>query len=292
MARPGTPRTATPSRYRNDGVLQPGPASPAATWPPLAFATPSRRAVFHARPYLPAAELPDGDYPLLLNTGRLPHRYTMTKTGRVFALTRLDSGPFVEIHPADAAALAVLDGQQVELRSGGAGRYAAVVTDRVRPGSTFVPFHWNDEHGENLTINALTSDAVDPVSLQPEAEGVRGAAAADVLRPGVRTNLPPAGPRPGSGCWASGITEQLAAGLVRAAGRSRGGGSPGRDGRLRAGRSAGSWRVNLITLLSGEKVKVTTVFEMLKRSLLHTSALKLLKKRRGFILTPGTSIST
>ena len=44
----------------------------------------------------------------------------------------------------------------------------AVVTDRVRPGNCFVPFHWNDEHGEYLTINALTNDAVDPDSLQPE----------------------------------------------------------------------------------------------------------------------------
>ena len=44
----------------------------------------------------------------------------------------------------------------------------AVVTDRVRPGNCFAPFHWNDEQGEYLTINALTNDAVDPVSLQPE----------------------------------------------------------------------------------------------------------------------------
>ena len=44
----------------------------------------------------------------------------------------------------------------------------AVVTDRVRPGNCFVPFHWNDEHGEYLTVNALTNDAVDPDSLQPE----------------------------------------------------------------------------------------------------------------------------
>jgi sulfite reductase (NADPH) flavoprotein alpha-component len=43
-----------------------------------------------------------------------------------------------------------------------------VVTDRVRPGNCFVPFHWNDEHGEYLTINALTNDAVDAESLQPE----------------------------------------------------------------------------------------------------------------------------
>ncbi len=32
----------------------------------------------------------------------------------------------------------------------------------------FTPFHWNDEHGEHLAVNAVTSDAVDAASLQPE----------------------------------------------------------------------------------------------------------------------------
>lgn len=219
---PGDPEDRHPIRYRNDGVSQDLHVTGNGHRPPLAFATPSRRAVFHARPYLPAAELPDGDYPLLLNTGRLPHQWhTMTKTGRMFALTRLDSGPFVEIHPADAAALAVLDGQQVELRSRrGRAVLPAVVTDRVRPGSTFVPFHWNDEHGENLTINALTSDAVDPVSLQPElkvcAVRLRPIGPAPVSRlsePSARRTATAGGPWV---LWASqtGAAEQLAAGLV------------------------------------------------------------------------------
>ena len=44
----------------------------------------------------------------------------------------------------------------------------AVITDRVRPGNCFAPFHWNDVFGDNLAINAVTHDAVDPISLQPE----------------------------------------------------------------------------------------------------------------------------
>src|SRR6185312_9773671 len=78
-------------------------------------------------------------------------------------------GPFVEIHPDDAAALDITDGRGVEVVSRrGRAVLPAVVTDRVRPGDTWVPFHWNDEHGEHLTVNALTNDAVDPDSLQPE----------------------------------------------------------------------------------------------------------------------------
>ena len=117
-----------------------------------------------------ARELPDDDFPLVLNTGRLQHQWhTMTKTGKVDKLNKLDSGPFVEIHPVDAVALDIVGGQPVELTSRrGRAVLPAVVTDRVQPGNCFVPFHWNDEHGEYLTINALTNDAVDPDSLQPE----------------------------------------------------------------------------------------------------------------------------
>ena len=32
----------------------------------------------------------------------------------------------------------------------------AVVTDRVRPGTCFVPFHWNDEQGEHLRAQRHT----------------------------------------------------------------------------------------------------------------------------------------
>ena len=117
-----------------------------------------------------AAELPDDDYPMILNTGRLQHQWhTMTKTGKVAKLNKLNPGPSVEVHPDDAAALGISDGRQVELVSRrGRAVLPAVITDRVRPGNTWVPFHWNDEHGENLAINAVTNDAVDPDSLQPE----------------------------------------------------------------------------------------------------------------------------
>lgn len=159
-----------PVRYLNDGVSQDLFTDAAGRTPRLAFATPSRRAVFHARPHIDAAELPDEDYPMVLNTGRLQHQWhTMTKTGRVAKLNKLNPGPFVEVNPDDAAALQISDGAEVELVTRrGRAVLPAVVTDRVRSGNTWVPFHWNDEHGENLTVNALTNDAVDPDSLQPE----------------------------------------------------------------------------------------------------------------------------
>ncbi|MGW0743585.1 molybdopterin-dependent oxidoreductase [Streptomyces sp. NPDC002817] len=136
----------------------------------LRFPTASGRAVFHARPHIPAAEMPDDDFPFVLNTGRVQHQWhTLTKTGRVAKLNKLNPGPFVELHPEDAAALGIAEGDRVEVASRrGRAVLPAVVTDRVRPGCCFAPFHWNDLFGEYLSVNAVTSDAVDPISFQPE----------------------------------------------------------------------------------------------------------------------------
>ncbi|MFD8723454.1 molybdopterin-dependent oxidoreductase [Streptomyces sp. NPDC059629] len=136
----------------------------------LTFATASGRAAFHARPHLDPAEMPDDDYPFVLNTGRLQHQWhTLTKTAKVAKLNKLNPGPFVEVHPEDAAALGLADGDSVDVASRrGRAVLPAVVTDRVLPGACFAPFHWNDLFGEYLSVNAVTSDAVDPLSFQPE----------------------------------------------------------------------------------------------------------------------------
>lgn len=159
-----------PIRYLNDGVSQTLHVDENGHRPRLAFATPSRRAKFFARPHMDARELPDDDYPMVLNTGRLQHQWhTMTKTGRVDKLNKLNGAPFVEVHPDDAAAQGITRDHHVELTSRrGRAVLPVQITDRVQPGNVWVPFHWNDEHGEYLTVNALTNDAVDADSLQPE----------------------------------------------------------------------------------------------------------------------------
>ncbi|MEV4137518.1 bifunctional nitrate reductase/sulfite reductase flavoprotein subunit alpha [Dactylosporangium sp. NPDC049742] len=192
-----------PIRYLNDGVSQHLYERPDGSRPRLAFATPSRRAVFFARPHLPAAELPDDDYPFLLNTGRVQHQWhTLTKTGRVGKLNKLNPGPFVELNPADAARLGIADGDRVEVASRrGRAVLPAVVTDRVMPGGCFAPFHWNDLFGEYLSVNAVTNDAVDPISFQPELKvcAVSLARVADLPadEPGLREmlGLPPVQPQ-------------------------------------------------------------------------------------------------
>ncbi|MBT1260175.1 molybdopterin-dependent oxidoreductase [Pseudomonas sp. VS40] len=145
-----------PIRYRPQGSLT--------------FATENGKARFFARPHMPPAEMPDDTFPFVLNTGRVQHQWhTLTKTGKVATLNKLNPGPFVELHPEDATRLGIKDKDRVEVRSRrGHAVLPAVVTDRVRPGNCFAPFHWNDVFGEHLAINAVTNDAVDPISLQPE----------------------------------------------------------------------------------------------------------------------------
>ncbi len=159
-----------PIRYLNDGISQKLKVLDDGSRPRIAFATASGKGVFFARPHGDAGEMPDADFPMVLNTGRLQHQWhTMTKTGKIPALVKLNPGPFIEIHPEDAAALGIQDKDRVEIRSRrGRAVLPAVVTDRVRAGNCFAPFHWNDVYGENLAINAVTSDAVDPLSQQPE----------------------------------------------------------------------------------------------------------------------------
>ncbi|WP_097982597.1 bifunctional nitrate reductase/sulfite reductase flavoprotein subunit alpha [Streptomyces sp. f150] len=177
-----------PVRYLNDGVSQELTVRPDGTVPRLAFPLRDGRAVFHARPHLPPAEMPDEDFPFVLNTGRLQHQWhTLTKTAKITKLNRLDPAPFVEIHPDDAAALGLAEGDGVEVASRrGRAVLPARITDRVAAGECFAPFHWNDLFGEYLGVNAVTNDAVDPISFQPELK-VCAVRLAKVAAPAVTT---------------------------------------------------------------------------------------------------------
>ncbi|MGG1517160.1 bifunctional nitrate reductase/sulfite reductase flavoprotein subunit alpha [Paenibacillus oryzisoli] len=169
-AAPDTAQHRNGIRYLNNGISQKLKANEDGTIPRLAFATESGKGIFLARPFLPPEEMPDEAFGFILNTGRVQHQWhTMTKTGKIPTLNKLNPGPFVEIHPEDAASLGIQDEDRVEIRSRrGFAILPAVVTDRVRPGGCFAPFHWNDVFGEHLAINEVTSDAVDPISFQPE----------------------------------------------------------------------------------------------------------------------------
>ncbi len=110
-------------------------------------------------------ELPDEEFPLVLNTGRLlEHWHTGTMTRRAQALDTLQPGPFVEVHPQDLSRLGVEAGEIVTVRSRrGAIQLPVRVSAAVTPGSVFIPFHFRE-----AAANELTVDELDPHGKIPE----------------------------------------------------------------------------------------------------------------------------
>jgi formate dehydrogenase alpha subunit len=123
------------------------------------------KGLFNAVEYIPPAEEPDAKYPLLLTTGRiLYHYHTGTMSRRVDALHAIRPDGFVEIHPGDAAALKLSHGDLAQISSRrGTVTAKTVVTERSRPGSVFMTFHYRE-----AAANILTNDALDPVAKIPE----------------------------------------------------------------------------------------------------------------------------
>jgi predicted molibdopterin-dependent oxidoreductase YjgC len=119
-----------------------------------------------ARQIETAAELPDVDYPFVLNTGRLLyHWHGGTLTRRVQGLLELAPRLEVALHPSDARRLGVDTGGRVRVQSrrGDLTGYARV-TEAVRPGAIFVPF----VKLQDSAANFLTNSAFDPSSKIPE----------------------------------------------------------------------------------------------------------------------------
>ena len=133
------------------------------------FPTPTGRARFFARPWLPPEESADQEFPLILTTGRVSGQWhTRTKTALVPQLNKVDPSPFLQMHPDDAAALDLRCGQAVVLRSR-RGRCRTILRlDPALPrGTVFMPMHWNELWSHAASPNELTTDASDPISRQP-----------------------------------------------------------------------------------------------------------------------------
>jgi formate dehydrogenase major subunit len=115
--------------------------------------------------WLPAKELPDEEYPYVLNTGRmLEHWHTGSMTRRSYALDAIAPKALVFIHPDDAAALGLEDGTMARVSSRrGTIELEAKVSHREAPGNCFIPFHFRE-----AAANLLTIDEIDPFGKIPE----------------------------------------------------------------------------------------------------------------------------
>ena len=136
------------------------------------FYTPSRRAKFIpiANPENLSEPLTK-DFPLILTTGRIRDQWhTMTKTGKVNKLRQHIDKPFLEIHPNDAIARNIKEGDVLIINnSRGSVRVGAKITDEIKQGVVFLPMHWGKmlSH-DHARANNLTSYLVDPISKEPD----------------------------------------------------------------------------------------------------------------------------
>ena len=120
---------------------------------------------FYAIEYRPPHEMPDEEYPYLLNTGRmLFHFHTGTLSRRSPGLNELYPEGTVEINPTDAVNLKLDDGDMAKVTSRRGNLAVKVKVTRKSPqGTVFMTFHFKEAAANLLTIAAL-----DPVAKIPE----------------------------------------------------------------------------------------------------------------------------
>jgi predicted molibdopterin-dependent oxidoreductase YjgC len=121
--------------------------------------------------FIPPAERPDDNYPMILSTGRvLYHWHGGEMSRRSKGLLEIYSQALIEINPDDARSLGILtngsasaEGKRVRVTSRrGVIESQAWVTDRVPPGMVYANFHFPEASANELTLAEL-----DPTSKIP-----------------------------------------------------------------------------------------------------------------------------
>ena len=159
-----------------EGVPAPGPQGTVrlfepGSWNPVArgagpFYFPDGKARFNTTPYKGPVEDVDGEYPIILTTGRVVSQFLSgNQTRRIGPLVDHYPEPRIEMHPRLAERLGIADGDwaTAESRRGTCTLRASVVRT-IRPDTVFIPYHW----AGRKSANQLTIAAQDPISKIPE----------------------------------------------------------------------------------------------------------------------------
>ena len=129
------------------------------------FPTATGRGRFVPADLITAAERPDGDYPMVLITGRqLEHWHTGAMTRRSGALDAIEPEAVASLHPLDLQGLKARPGDvvTVESRRGRISLYARADEGTPR-GAVFIPFCYFE-----AAANLLTNPVLDPFGKIPE----------------------------------------------------------------------------------------------------------------------------
>jgi len=156
----------TYARIEQTGLHWPCPTTDHPGTPILHTAAFTRgKGLFCVTEHIPPAEEPDDQYPFVLTTGRILFQYhTATMTRRSPGLISRTPEAFVEINPEDAGRLGIQKGEKITVASRrGAITLSADISERVKPGVLFIPFHYSE-----AAANKLTIAAIDPVANIPE----------------------------------------------------------------------------------------------------------------------------
>jgi len=119
---------------------------------------------FYVTEYVPTDERTTSRYPLILTTGRVLTQYNVGAQTRRTANVAWHDEDRLEVHPSDAEARGIADGDWVGVASrAGETVLRATVTARVHPGVVYTTFHF-PESGANV----ITTDNSDWATNCPE----------------------------------------------------------------------------------------------------------------------------
>jgi len=155
------------ARLDNDGIQWPAPSEDHPGTPTLhkdgKFTC--GLGVLKAIDWIPPAEVPDKEYPLVLSTGRrLYHYHTRTQTGRSQGINELLSEETADISAADAEAKGIVDGEMISVKSRrGEVVVKARITKQVPAGLVWMAFHFRE-----ACANWLTNPVYDPITQTAE----------------------------------------------------------------------------------------------------------------------------
>ncbi len=103
----------------------------------------------------------------------------MTRTGAVPRLMQHIAEPMVEVAPQDAVRYQLpADGLARIWSRHGVMVAKVAISEGQRPGSLFVPMHWNNQFARQGRVNNLLAAVTDPYSGQPESKQAAVAIAA------------------------------------------------------------------------------------------------------------------
>jgi formate dehydrogenase major subunit len=123
------------------------------------FHTDDGKAVLYPLQWKPPLEEADDEYDLMVDNGRMLEQFQgMNQTGRGPRIWREAPNWFVEVSPELAAERGIVDGAWVRLTSRrGSAEMIALVTDRVRGNTLFLPIHQGKPG-----VNEMTGEHHDP----------------------------------------------------------------------------------------------------------------------------------